>query len=116
MAAALSFLVIVPFQAYVSLAFVRRHVPVPWRALAGACGSSAVVTGCSAAGPLCVVAALGFRFDVPVLAALLVAHPPPARARAPPRRQDGAGGPGATGLSAATRRPDPLSPLLRGEG
>lgn len=71
MAAALSFFVIVPFQAYVSLAFVRRHVPVPWRALAGVCGRSAVVTGCSAAGPLCVVAALGFRFDMPVPAALL---------------------------------------------
>ncbi|MFZ1106332.1 MAG: oligosaccharide flippase family protein [Hyphomicrobiaceae bacterium] len=71
MAAALSFFVIVPFQAYVSLCFVRRHVPVPWRALAGACGRSAVVTLCSAAGPLCVVAALGFRFDMPVLAALL---------------------------------------------
>jgi O-antigen/teichoic acid export membrane protein len=71
MAAALSFFVIVPFQACVSLYFVRRHVPVPWRALAGACGRSGAITVCSAAGPLCVAAALGFRFDMPVLAAFL---------------------------------------------
>jgi O-antigen/teichoic acid export membrane protein len=70
-AAALSFFAIVPFQAYVSVYFVRRHVPVPWRDLADACGRSAVVTLCSAAGPLSVVAALGFRFDMPVPAALL---------------------------------------------
>ncbi|HEX5958491.1 MAG TPA: oligosaccharide flippase family protein, partial [Hyphomicrobiaceae bacterium] len=70
-AAALSFLVIVPFQAYVSVHFVRRHLPVRWRELAGACGQSAVVTLCSAFGPLGVVAALGFRFDMPVLAAVL---------------------------------------------
>jgi O-antigen/teichoic acid export membrane protein len=70
-AAALSFFLIVPFQAYVSVYFVRRHVPVPWRELGAACGRSAVVTLLSAAGPLSVVAALGFRFDMPVLAAVL---------------------------------------------
>jgi O-antigen/teichoic acid export membrane protein len=70
-AAALSFFLIVPFQAYVSVYFVRRHVPVPWRELGEACGRSAVVTLLSAAGPLSVVAALGFRFDMPVLAAIV---------------------------------------------
>ena len=115
MAAALSFFVIVPFQAYVSLHFVRRHVPVGWRELADACGRSAVITLCSAAGPLCVVAALGFRFDMPVPAALLagmlggrrvarrrVAHPAPVRARAPPCRQDREGR--AAGRRAMPRR------------
>jgi O-antigen/teichoic acid export membrane protein len=70
-AAVLSFFVVVPFQAYVSVYFVRRHVPVPWRELADACGRSAVVALCSAAGPLTVVAALGFRLDLPVPVALL---------------------------------------------
>jgi O-antigen/teichoic acid export membrane protein len=70
-AAALSFLAIVPFQAYVSVHFVRRHVPVRWCELADACGRSAVVTLCSAVGPLGVVAALGFRIDMPVPAAVL---------------------------------------------
>jgi O-antigen/teichoic acid export membrane protein len=70
-AAVLSFFAIVPFQACVSLYFVRRHVPVPWSELADACGRSAVVTVCAAVGPLGIVAALGFSFDLPVLAAVL---------------------------------------------
>jgi O-antigen/teichoic acid export membrane protein len=70
-AAALSFFVIVPFQAYVSLYFVRRHVPITWRELANVCWRSAVITLCSAAGPLGVVASLGFRFDISATAALL---------------------------------------------
>lgn len=70
-AAALSFFIIVPFQACLSLYFVRRHVPVAWRELGDACWRSAVITACSAIGPLCVVAWLGFRFDMSVMAALL---------------------------------------------
>jgi O-antigen/teichoic acid export membrane protein len=70
-AAALSFFIIVPFQAYVSVYFVRRHVSIPWRELADACGRSAIVALCSAAGPLSLMAALGFRFDLPLAAAAL---------------------------------------------
>jgi O-antigen/teichoic acid export membrane protein len=71
MAAALSFFIIVPFQAYVSLYFVRRHLPVGWRDLAKACKRSAVIAMCSAAGPLGIVAGLGVRFDMPAPAAML---------------------------------------------
>jgi O-antigen/teichoic acid export membrane protein len=72
-AAAVSFFLIVPFQAYVSIHFVRRHVPIPWRELADACGRSAIITLLSAAGPLGVVAAMGLRFDLPLPAAGLAA-------------------------------------------
>lgn len=71
MATALSFFIIVPFQAYVSLYFVRRHLPVLWRELGDACWRSAAIALCSAAGPLGVVAWLGLRFDMPVPAAVL---------------------------------------------
>lgn len=70
-AAALSFFVIIPFQAYVSLYFVRRHIPLEWRELAAASWRSAVIAGCSAIGPACIVAWLGFRFDMSVPTALL---------------------------------------------
>lgn len=70
-ATVLSFLVIVPFQACVSLYFVRRHLPVQWCELGEVCARSAAIALCSAAGPLGIVAWLGLRFDMPVPAAML---------------------------------------------
>jgi O-antigen/teichoic acid export membrane protein len=70
-AAAFSFFVIVPFQAYVSLYFVRRHIPIAWNEITDACWRSAVIAACSAAGPLAVVAWLGLRFDMSLPAALI---------------------------------------------
>ena len=72
-AVALSFFVIVPFQAYVSLYFVRRHVSIAWSELFAAVWPSAVIAALSATGPLCVVLYLGLRFDMPIPMALLAA-------------------------------------------
>jgi hypothetical protein len=63
-ATALSFFIILPFQAFVSICFVRRHVPVEWLDLVRATWKSAVIAAASAAGPLAVVASAGFRFDL----------------------------------------------------
>jgi O-antigen/teichoic acid export membrane protein len=68
-AVASSFFLIVPFQAGLSVYFVRRHVPVSWREIGDACARSAAIALCTAAGPLIVVAGVGL--DLPVLAALL---------------------------------------------
>ena len=67
---ALSFIVIVPFQAYVSLYFVRRHLQLEWRELLSATWKSVIISAFSAIGPMCVVAWLGFRFDMSISAAL----------------------------------------------
>ena len=69
--AAASLLVIIPFQAYVSLYFVRRHVQVEWREIGAVMWKSAQIAALSALGPLGVVAASGFRFDISIPAALL---------------------------------------------
>ena len=70
-AIALSFLVIFPMQAWVSLQFVRRHVDVGWRDLGQACWKSAVVSAASGAGPLAVMAWWGFHVHVPIPVALV---------------------------------------------
>jgi O-antigen/teichoic acid export membrane protein len=70
-AVALSLLVIVPFQAYVSLYFVRRHVQFEWRELAAVTWKSAVIAALSGIGPMCAVAWLGFRFDMSIPVALV---------------------------------------------
>lgn len=54
-AAALAWLVTLPFQAYVSIWFVQRHVNVSWLDLGRVLGVSAIVTLFSSAGPLLVV-------------------------------------------------------------
>jgi O-antigen/teichoic acid export membrane protein len=63
-AAALGLLGVVPFQALVSISFVLRRVRIEWRDLATATWRSGVVAFVSAAGPLCMVASLGLRFDL----------------------------------------------------
>ncbi len=70
-AAALSFLIILPLQAYISMCFVRRHVPIEWLDLARATWRSGVITLLAIAGPLSIVAAQGFRFDLTILQGIL---------------------------------------------
>lgn len=71
-AAALAWLVTVPFQAYVSICFVRRHVDVSWREIGRALLGSAAIAAASAAGPLAVVTVAG-GFDLSYGAAVLAA-------------------------------------------
>lgn len=56
-AAAMAWLVTIPFQAYVSVVLVQRHVAVRWSEIAYAMGKSFVVTVFAIVGPLVVVAA-----------------------------------------------------------
>jgi O-antigen/teichoic acid export membrane protein len=69
-AAALSWLMTLPFQAYVSIYFVRRHVNVAWADIAAALKKSILVALSAAVGPLAVVAQTG-GFDLGYPAAAL---------------------------------------------
>ncbi len=71
--AMLSFFVIVPFQAFTAIYFVRRHVPIAWMDLVRVTWKSAIIALCSAVGPLLIVALTGFRFDLSILLSLLAA-------------------------------------------
>jgi len=62
-AMALSQFVNLPFQMFVALSLVRRHIRFGWRELAAALAPSLVVTVTSMVGPLAVVAARGLRLD-----------------------------------------------------
>jgi lipopolysaccharide exporter len=70
-AMAISQFISVPFQALVSLYFVRRHVHFELRQLAVALWPSAILTLATVAGPLVMVAWLGFDFDLSIPAAFL---------------------------------------------
>ncbi|AGK57589.1 exopolysaccharide exporter [Hyphomicrobium denitrificans 1NES1] len=59
MAAASAWLVTLPFQAYVSIWFVQRHVDISWKQLARAVIISGIVTLFSAVGPLLAVVLSG---------------------------------------------------------
>lgn len=65
-AAAWSLLIAVPFQALVSLHFVRRYVSLGWLSMGGALWRSLLVTGASAVGPTVVIMFSGFRFDLSI--------------------------------------------------
>jgi O-antigen/teichoic acid export membrane protein len=65
-AVAASLFLTAPFQVYVALSFVRRHVSFKWSELALAIRKSAVVTMCAAVAPAATVAVLGFRLDLSV--------------------------------------------------
>ncbi len=65
-AAALSLLVTMPFQAYVSIYFVRRHVDIAWRDIVFAVRKAAILALCSAVGPLSVVMLMGGRLDLSI--------------------------------------------------
>ncbi|MEY9559322.1 oligosaccharide flippase family protein [Sinorhizobium fredii] len=62
--AALVTLFVIPFQASVTLAFVRRRLCIEWSELAAAVRRSGIVALSSAAGPLAVAAAAGFTFEL----------------------------------------------------
>jgi O-antigen/teichoic acid export membrane protein len=65
-AAALAWLVTMPLQAYFSVFFVRRHVPVTWRQIGGALWRSGVLAVLSGLGPIAIVLIMGGRFDLPM--------------------------------------------------
>jgi O-antigen/teichoic acid export membrane protein len=70
-ALAMSLFLVIPFQAWGSLYFVRRHISVDWIELAGAMWKAAAICLCSAIGPLSVVGISGFRFDLPIGSTLI---------------------------------------------
>ena len=70
-AMAASQFLIIPFQTYVALRIIRRHVPFTWGDLLAAVRKSAGVTLCSIVGPLSLIAAHGFDFDLSIAASLL---------------------------------------------
>jgi hypothetical protein len=61
---ALSFFITVPIYEFLMLQAVQRRVRFAWSELGAVLRRSAVVTACSAAGPLALVAAGGFHFDL----------------------------------------------------
>lgn len=73
-AVAASMFVTIPFQVYVALRFVRRHVAFSWSELAFSTAKSALVTLFAATPPAAMVALMGFDLPIPVaLAAGLAA-------------------------------------------
>ncbi len=62
--------IVIPFQAYVSIRAVRKHIDVSWREIALALKPSAMITALCAAPPLAIIAASGFRFEMPILEGL----------------------------------------------
>lgn len=65
-AVASSFLLVIPFQAFVSLLIVRRRIDVQWGEIATALWRSSVITATTALGPLATIAALGDGFDLTI--------------------------------------------------
>jgi O-antigen/teichoic acid export membrane protein len=72
-AVAVGMLVVVPFQAFVSLHFVRRHIDIAWTDIAQALWRSLVVAGMSAVGPALVMAFVGFNSELPIWELMLAA-------------------------------------------
>ena len=62
-AAALSWFITLPFQAFISIYFVRKHIDLSWRDIASALFSAALLALCTAAGPLLVVVLLDGQLD-----------------------------------------------------
>ena len=70
-AVALSLFITLPLQVFVALSFIKRSVPFQWRDLGASVARSAFVAACCAVGPLLIVAALGFNFDMTVVMTIL---------------------------------------------
>src|SRR5690606_25783379 len=66
-----SLIIIIPFQAFVSFQFIRHRVSLRWGELAASLWRSAAVAAFSAAGPLVVLAANGFRLELSIGQALI---------------------------------------------
>jgi O-antigen/teichoic acid export membrane protein len=60
-----------PFQMFVVLFFLRRHVSLQWSELAAEVGKSTLVVACTAAGPAAVMVLAGFRSDLKLGPALI---------------------------------------------
>jgi O-antigen/teichoic acid export membrane protein len=65
-AMALSLLLTIPLNNVVALWFIRSHLLFEWAELWAAVRRSVVVTSLSAAGPLCVLAAMQWQFEQPL--------------------------------------------------
>jgi O-antigen/teichoic acid export membrane protein len=68
---ALSQFIALPLQMVVSLIYVRRQVPFDWSELFAILYRSGLVTLCATAGPLAVLRANAFQFDMSIALALL---------------------------------------------
>jgi O-antigen/teichoic acid export membrane protein len=72
-AAAWSLMLAIPFQALVSLQFVRRHIAIGWTDIVTALWRSLVVAGMSALGPAAVIVLVGYRIELSIGDAVLAA-------------------------------------------
>jgi O-antigen/teichoic acid export membrane protein len=63
--------IVLPFQMAISLIYVRRHVPFAWTEFAAILCNSALVTFGAVIGPLGILAAHGFAFDLSIGLALV---------------------------------------------
>ncbi len=72
-AVAWSLMLVIPFQAFVSLSFVRRHIAIRWPEIGAAVWRSAVVAAVTVSGPLAVVVFTGSSFDISVKEAVVAA-------------------------------------------
>ena len=72
-ALAASQLLATPLQLYIAFRFIRPHVPLKWGEMATVAWKGALVTACSAAGPVAVMASTGFHIDLSAPAALVAA-------------------------------------------
>jgi O-antigen/teichoic acid export membrane protein len=70
-AVACSLLLVIPFQALVSLSFIRRHICIAWSEIGLAVWRSAAVTGSTVAGPVLFVLLSGSGFALPLHAAVV---------------------------------------------
>jgi O-antigen/teichoic acid export membrane protein len=70
-AMALCMLIALPFQAYVTITAVRKHIELSWADIFLALKKSFIVTLFSAAGPIAVVASGGFDMDLSVLSGVI---------------------------------------------
>jgi O-antigen/teichoic acid export membrane protein len=67
----LSQFIVQPFQMIISLIYVRRHTAFAWQELLAILYKSALVTFGAILGPLAVLAAHGFRFDLSIALAVV---------------------------------------------
>jgi O-antigen/teichoic acid export membrane protein len=72
-AVAISFSIALGFQAFVSIYLVQRHISLGWGELAKSLYASLIVTICTAAGALAVVALCGFQFNLSIYQGILAA-------------------------------------------
>ena len=70
-AVAWSLMFIMPFQAFVGLHFIRRHMAVAWGEIAGSLWRSAIVALITAAGPALVIMLSGSGFQLPIRIAIV---------------------------------------------